>query len=301
MKIFIIAVFSLFLSININSQVNFSGFVFDSSGEPLPGAFIEDFSNKRNSTVSNITGQFNIQLASESSIIKISFIGYESMVIRIDTANRINYKFKLSESKNKSRNIVVIAPNPSAIEFGYYGLINSHPIGAHFEYFSRADIFQTYLNYANDGLKNNYFEFELGPYRLGSYENWKYYRPYFKGVIDEAKSNLLFCNEFGLRNIGLVADLGLDVGVGINNMNYNQSKIIFLTGIRKYLNLPFPFFISYFKFDIIYNKSHCDYLSNLYIELYNKNYRKLTFNLGYQSIFDKKDFVLGLNYKYYFL
>jgi len=299
----IIAAFIVIIlfSINAYSQTVIQGIVLDSTGNPLIGAEIRDCSNKifRVGTITDINGRFRIELKSDASLMKISFLGFETQLIKIDTiVDKLNFKCTLNELNQIKDEVFVIAPRPHAFELGYFGL-SSHLFGSHIEYYSRADNYHAYLNYAKDGKGNNYSDFELGPYRLGSYEEWKFYRPFCKVLISNLDSRFLLCNEFGLINRGLIADLGLDVGIGMEINNDKLYKMLFLSGIQKHLNLPFYFFESYFKFDFMFNNVRREYQSALYIELYNRNYRKLTFNIGYQSVFNNKDFILGVNYKYY--
>ena len=267
-------------------------FLTDNMNEPLIMAKIQELSKENsNMSFSDINGEFNINLHSDFSIIEISYIGFESLIIRTDTIDKDNFHCILKDAPLKE--VIVIAPSPPAIELGYYGLVSNYPIGFHSKYSSYK--FQAHFNYVmNNRKNNNYYDFEIVPYRFKNHKLNQYFTPYLKGIIAElnnnVQSNLLLCNEFKLNNFAF------NVGIGIEMIQDNTNKLLFLAGFRKYFSLPLPFFSTYIDVDFLYNKNYCGILSSLYFEFYSRKYCNLTLMTGYQSIFDKKDMIINIIY-----
>jgi len=138
---------------------------------------------------------------------------------------------------------------------------------------------------------------DIMPYRL---YRFKYLNFYLKGFINQQgnsfNSKYLVCEYFHL-----IANFGLNLGTGVSFQNFANPDLTFLTGFRKYFScMPINFFKTYLSFDLLINKKYLDWISSIYVELYDRDYKKFTFSFGYQSIFNKEDLMLNLNYKYYF-
>lgn len=97
--------FCLFTASNLfaqNSRV--TGVVTDKNGEPVVGASII-VKNTTRGTLSNINGAFSLD-ASAQDILKISFIGYTTLEVKVDMGKRMN--IILEESDNILDEIVVV-------------------------------------------------------------------------------------------------------------------------------------------------------------------------------------------------
>ena len=101
------AFFSLiFLCIQLNAQnVNLSGKVVDSSGEPVIGASVVLVGNTTVGAITDLNGNYNLTVPSNSSI-TVSFIGYQSQTVAIGGRSVIN--FTLVEDNEFLEETVVI-------------------------------------------------------------------------------------------------------------------------------------------------------------------------------------------------
>lgn len=288
---------SLLFAFDTYSQIEFSGTVVDREGNILIGTSITEIATS-NKTISDSNGKFRISVKNNSSKIKFEYIGYETFIVKLDTINQTDFKVILN-GKSILDNFVIYVPSPSGFGIGYYGLVSNQPIGFQLSYWTGADRFHSYFNYATKKLQSNYYDFEIGPYGLSYFGIEKYLSPYLKGIIFQeksiVKSKILLCDRISFSNSVFHA------GIGIEKSSNKSDKVIFLAGVKQYLNLP-PnvFFSTSIVCDFLFNGYSFDYISALDIELYNKNYKNIFVEVGYQSVFNQKDFVVNLNYKYYF-
>ena len=84
---------------------NIKGVVSDENGEPLPGATVKE-KDKKNQTLTDMDGNFSINVADENAILEISFVGFVSQEVAVK--DRVALKIVLTESKNSLNEIVVI-------------------------------------------------------------------------------------------------------------------------------------------------------------------------------------------------
>lgn len=82
---------------NIHMQTSLSGRVFDESGMPMPGVTILEKGTK-NSTLSDMEGNFRISVSGPSSVLAISYLGYLTQEVMADSPV-LTIKMKLSSSE----------------------------------------------------------------------------------------------------------------------------------------------------------------------------------------------------------
>lgn len=85
-------------------RISISGTIKDKTGEPLIGVNITE-RGTTNGTVTNIDGQFNLQVGSDATIV-VSFIGYESQTIKVSGKNMFN--ITLEDSNLELGDVVVV-------------------------------------------------------------------------------------------------------------------------------------------------------------------------------------------------
>jgi TonB-linked SusC/RagA family outer membrane protein len=105
-----VALFTLFLLFTQNyvfsqSDKVVTGKVIDAEGLPLPGATILE-KGTSNGTVSDVDGNFNIELQSSDPVLSVSFIGFTSKEITVNGQN--NIVFELIEDAAQLSEVVVI-------------------------------------------------------------------------------------------------------------------------------------------------------------------------------------------------
>lgn len=294
----LISLIALISALNVYSQREFSGIVVDKEDNAMIGTAITE-TTTNNGTISDKDGKFKIIVQNSSSKIKFKYIGYKTLIIKVDTVNQTNFKAILQED-SLDNDFVMYVPLPRGFGIGYYGLTSNQPLGFQLSYWTGAGKFRSYFNYATRNFESNYYDFEIGPYGLSYYGIEKYLSPYLKGIIlhenNVVKSKTLLCDRICISNSVFHA------GVGVENTTNMSGKIIFLVGLKQYLNL-LPrnlFFSTSIACDFLFNGYSFDYISGLNIEFYNRNYKNISVGVGYQSVFNQKDLVLNLNYKHYF-
>ena len=81
----------IFLCFQLNAQnVNLSGKVVDSSGEPVIGASVVLVGNTTVGAITDLNGNYNLTVPSNSSV-TVSFIGYQSQTVAIGGRSVINF------------------------------------------------------------------------------------------------------------------------------------------------------------------------------------------------------------------
>jgi len=75
------------------NQITVTGIITDEQGVALPGATINEKGTK-NSTMSDMNGSFTITVASEQSILVVSFFGFENQEITVGNQTQINIMMK---------------------------------------------------------------------------------------------------------------------------------------------------------------------------------------------------------------
>jgi iron complex outermembrane recepter protein len=105
--VFIISLFSFSLS----AQYAIQGKVFNSEGEPLIGANITV--NNSHGVITDNSGSFNFKkLSAATYLLKISFIGFETILDTIDLKSDINSDFQMKPSSILAEDVIVSATRP---------------------------------------------------------------------------------------------------------------------------------------------------------------------------------------------
>lgn len=93
------------LSLGASAQITVSGNVSDENGEPVIGATVME-ALTTNGVVSDLDGNFKIQVKNENSTLKISYIGMITQSIRV--GNQRNIKVVLKDESQKINEVVVV-------------------------------------------------------------------------------------------------------------------------------------------------------------------------------------------------
>lgn len=92
--------------ISISEQrIEIKGTIFDSEGQPLPGATILE-KNTNNGTQSDFDGKFSLKTIKKESIVVISYIGYVSQEIKVERNKDI--QITLKEDASELNEVVVV-------------------------------------------------------------------------------------------------------------------------------------------------------------------------------------------------
>lgn len=75
-----------------------TGFVSDSEGNPLPGAYILEKGTK-NGTISDFDGNFTIRVANEEAVLKISFLGFVTQTVSVKGKTNLSISLKTDASQ----------------------------------------------------------------------------------------------------------------------------------------------------------------------------------------------------------
>ena len=93
------------LSLGASAQITVSGNVSDENGEPVIGATVME-ALTTNGVVSDLDGNFKIQVKNENSTLKISYIGMIAQSIRVGSQR--NIKVVLKDESQKINEVVVV-------------------------------------------------------------------------------------------------------------------------------------------------------------------------------------------------
>ena len=309
MKILINCILILFsLIINVDKfygQTNIKGFVKNKNGDGI-SAMIEDLKGGE-FFICNDSGYFNITLPEKSSVIEFSANFYLPVRVDIDTIDANDLRIKMVyDSRSSCKEIIMIAPDPPFIEIGYFGRLNNNPFGIHTSIGGWGSKHNLSFDYATKDLNsNNYLNLSYFPGIIDFKKNRKFntlIKPYLTGTYSKFDTlvilRALICNSSWIVNF-----ISINYGVGLTHSN--SSKAIYNIGLTKRFHLPsinpyVPlFYQSYLKLDFFANNETLDWVGKLYFEFYNSSYRRLSFAVGYESIYGYQDFVLNINFKNY--
>lgn len=68
-------------SLQVSASLNVTGAILDSNGDPIIGATVFEKGSKTNGTVTDLDGNFSIKVPSKSTVLVVSYIGYEAVEI----------------------------------------------------------------------------------------------------------------------------------------------------------------------------------------------------------------------------
>ncbi|MBT8298367.1 MAG: carboxypeptidase-like regulatory domain-containing protein, partial [Maribacter sp.] len=111
MKKFLLATFLLF-SLSVISQSKVGGVVLDETGEPVAFANVI-FKNSTIGTTTDDNGNFYMESDSTHEILEISFIGYETQDILLESRVNYNMRITLLEGSQQLKEVVIYAGKQS--------------------------------------------------------------------------------------------------------------------------------------------------------------------------------------------
>lgn len=100
-----------FVSLSMNAQNDHrtvKGQVVDNTGIPIIGASVTVVDNKKVGAVTNMDGNYSLQIANKDAILKFSFIGYETKMVNVPK-NKNEVNVSLSEDAIMLDQTVVVA------------------------------------------------------------------------------------------------------------------------------------------------------------------------------------------------
>lgn len=98
---------TLLVAFNVSAQ-NFTvqGTVADSRGIPLIGVSVVERENPTNGTISDVNGNFSLNVSSRNAVLKLTYIGYDP--VEVGTAGESNLKIAMQESTSELDEVVVV-------------------------------------------------------------------------------------------------------------------------------------------------------------------------------------------------
>ena len=100
---FIICIYS----ISVFSQTKVSGHVFDENNDPVPFTNVI-FKGSSIGTITNENGKFYLESDETWDTLKISFIGYETLEVKLEKKVNYNLKFTIKESTAKLDEVLIV-------------------------------------------------------------------------------------------------------------------------------------------------------------------------------------------------
>lgn len=93
------------IATSVNQERKVTGKIIDESGEPIIGANVV-VKGSTIGTITNVNGEFSIQIPSDKSILEISYIGYKSQEISVNKQKSLEISL-ISETENLDEVVVV--------------------------------------------------------------------------------------------------------------------------------------------------------------------------------------------------
>ena len=92
-------------AVNAADITSVSGTVTDELGDPIIGAVIKEL-NTKNTTITNIDGEFNMKLQSKNPVLEITYLGYTTVKVPVDKAK---LEIAMQPQANDLEEVVVVA------------------------------------------------------------------------------------------------------------------------------------------------------------------------------------------------
>lgn len=108
----IIFLFLFLFALLVNAQTKVSGIVLDDLGEPVAFANIL-FKNSTEGTITNDNGRFYLESDTSYNTLVVSFVGYETQTIILNSKVNYEMEIKLAESSEQLNEVVLIAGKQS--------------------------------------------------------------------------------------------------------------------------------------------------------------------------------------------
>jgi TonB-linked SusC/RagA family outer membrane protein len=116
-----IAILIAFLALSfkgICQEFTVSGFITDSENVPLPGVTVLE-QNADNGVITNIEGQYSIQVSSPDAILEFRFVGMETQIIQVNNTTEINVVLKTSLYKMDEVVVTALGISKETKSLGY--------------------------------------------------------------------------------------------------------------------------------------------------------------------------------------
>ena len=299
MRIF--TLISLFiLNQHLFSQINIRGTTVDPSRHGIGAIHVTDLKTNRY-VISDVNGVFSINVQDSLSVLSFTNPMYDSTVLRLDTVNLDSLVVFLSLKPLDLIPVIVIAPEPTNLELGYYGLLPRYPLGLTIHF--KTNHFKGFLDYSTKDFNQNNYSFEIGPFGLGGCHNNRFLNFYFKGIVDQADTVSTSNYLMGYRFYNSILTINLGGGAQYQDNNYLDYLLLF--GFEKSFQfIPLRNKMMFkeigLTLDFMRSNYYFDWIGSVNIEFYRDQYKNLKTGIGYQSIADKKYLMLKLSYKHYF-
>ncbi|MBN2756487.1 MAG: carboxypeptidase-like regulatory domain-containing protein [Bacteroidales bacterium] len=206
-KYFSTIILLIFNNLAVFSQTNISGKITDKDTNEIIGALISEI-NSQNKTFSDLEGNFNLSV-SDSSLIKISFVGYKDTIIKSADLQDIAVILQQIEIDD---NVLIIddSHNVNIYALGYYADYKYMPYGISFGYFRphllkklKSAMISSFVktNFENNYNLNLYFSYfdliKLRKYSASLGINYNYSKIEINTISADIEDvNLLLGNTF---------------------------------------------------------------------------------------------------------
>lgn len=108
MNIKLLLIYTLFFSTSLFAQTKVKGFIIDTNNLPIPYCSIQ-FNGSIEGTVSNENGAFYLESKETWKELKISFISYKTLIVRLENKNNYDLKLVLEEESNSLNEIIIVS------------------------------------------------------------------------------------------------------------------------------------------------------------------------------------------------
>lgn len=289
--------FLIIYPISTYSQILIKGRILNPDGIGVISANIWE-KGIRDITFSDNNGNFQLYVKNDSAIIKIKCQGYNTTFIKLDTVDKRDLVIKLTNvTESKVCELIGYAPEPRSFNIGYYGQYSDRPFGFFFNY--KKNSFISKLSFSTDIKKDIYLSHDFGPFAMTPWSN-KMYNFYIKSIYSKTDTISELHELLGYYFANRYVDIKIGYGCRINEFKHLKSE--YLLGINK--TFIFSLFGQYLKEatlsgDILLSKDKINYITFMYLELCNDNFRDVNLGIGYQNLDTHKDFAISLGLRYY--
>lgn len=102
----------ILVSSTVCSQTKVSGYVFDTSGNPIPYVNVI-FLNSSEGTISDENGKFYLQSDNTYSAVEFSFMGFKTYELKLESRTTFNIEVKLEENSSELNEVIVYSGKTS--------------------------------------------------------------------------------------------------------------------------------------------------------------------------------------------
>jgi len=297
----------LFIALSVipllaSAQYKLRGTIRDSLTHTVfPGATV--VLSESNQTNSDVNGEFEIESLTPTAQLKISFIGYVTQVVSVNTYQPVTIQLAIDEESLKESNRFI----KTGLSAGYYGDLNYAPTGFIVSY-SLQSVGKTDID-ANVNYKywrsqaNSGYDISLGK---SLFENIKFLPHYFftsYKSIDYPEADLAFDQARILAVNALPHFFGLDIGAAYTKSREalesgpaTENYFSGVVGLTKVLNYLGPLSNFGFYTSVAFDKNHTNFEAGTYKGIGIKNTVYLVVMAKYYHLYDTKGFMVSLRF-----